>query len=188
MRCSQNEKVTTHGRTRSVGFHPSFGMAGIRFSKVVPQMATTSLSASVLHNKIQQDPCRAKSNKGLTTPLTAPARSPRQIATIPRAKLPQQDDTRSLSGEAHITARKCKSFSDGHGQNPRHDSPQDPCRPWPLVRATDCFLFPVCVALETLGKAMTVGQTPHLLGLGSLRPPPPPHGPLYIRDLVLGYG
>ena len=37
-----------------------------RGARSVQEMASHSLSASVLPNKIQQDPCRAKSNKGLT--------------------------------------------------------------------------------------------------------------------------
>ena len=98
---------------------------------------------------------------------------------------------------APITATRRNKISVGHGPNR--------CKIWQVSTARipatiphkipvglgpcPCHgLFPVCVALETLGKALTVGQTPHLLGLGSLRPPPPPHGPLYIRVFVLGYG
>lgn len=68
------------------------------------------------HNKISVEQSLTKVLQSLTTPLTATARSPRQIATIPRARLPTIGDTRSLSGKAHITARKCKSLTVGRNR------------------------------------------------------------------------
>jgi len=116
-----SETLPTNAHKFSVG----------RGARSVQEMASHSLSATAQssdtngHNlpvglgAAQQDPKRSLSGgaatvlQSLTTPLTASARSSRQIATIPRARLPTIGDTRSLSGEAHITARKCKSFTVG---------------------------------------------------------------------------
>ena len=73
-------------------------------------------SCTARSNKIPVEQSLTKVLQGLTTPLTATARSPRQIATIPRARLPTIGDTRSLSGKAHITARKCKSLTVGRNR------------------------------------------------------------------------
>ncbi len=66
-----------------------------------------------------QNRCKAKlPSQNLTTSLTATAqRSATNCHNLPvglGGDPAQQDPKRSLSGEARITARKCKSSSDGH--------------------------------------------------------------------------